>query len=70
MPALSPDDPLLDAAPRPLLTGADAAALGVRPGPGMGALLRAIYAQQLDGAVVDPAGAMAAARAWLANDPA
>lgn len=39
------------AAPAPLLLGRHLLALGVKPGPRMGQLLRAVYEQQLDGSV-------------------
>lgn len=38
-------------APKPLLLGRHLIALGIRPGPRMGEILRAVYEQQLDGAV-------------------
>ena len=52
-------------APAPLLLGRHLLALGVEPGPGMGAILRAVYEQQLDGTVVTLEDAQAAARALL-----
>ncbi len=39
------------APPRPLLLGRHLLALGVKPGPRMGEILRAVYERQLDGAV-------------------
>jgi tRNA nucleotidyltransferase (CCA-adding enzyme) len=47
--------------PEPLLKGRDLLALGVPPGPEMGRVLRAVYEQQLDGAVtsLDEARALA-----------
>jgi len=54
------------APPPPLLLGRHLMALGVAPGPAMGEMLRAIYEQQLDGAVTTVEEADAAARALLA----
>ena len=51
--------------PTPLLRGRDLIALGVAPGPEMGALLKQVYRAQLDGAVQTPADALRAARALL-----
>ncbi len=53
------------AAPPPLLLGRHLMALGVAPGPAMGEILRAIYEQQLDGAVATFAEAERAARELL-----
>ena len=39
------------APPRPILLGRHLLALGVKPGPRMGEILRAVYERQLDGAV-------------------
>lgn len=49
--------------PAPILMGRHLLELGVSPGPAMGAILRAIYEQQLDGAVTTLDEAMDAARA-------
>jgi hypothetical protein len=57
------------APPPRLLLGRHLKALGVPPGPHMGELLRAVYAQQLDGDVETPEQALAAARAWLSAPP-
>ena len=51
--------------PPRLLLGRHLKTLGVPPGPHMGELLRAIYAQQLDGDVETTEQALVAARAWL-----
>lgn len=51
--------------PEPLLKGRHLLALGVSPGPAMGELLRAVYEQQLDGAVTTLDEAEAAARRLL-----
>ncbi len=51
--------------PAPLLRGRDLLALGVAPGPQMGALLREIYDLQLDGELTTHEEALAAARARL-----
>jgi tRNA nucleotidyltransferase (CCA-adding enzyme) len=48
--------------PSPVLLGRHLVALGVRPGPQMGAILKAVYEQQLDGAVSSLDDAIAAAR--------
>ena len=37
--------------PEPILKGRDLVALGVRPGPELGHVLRAVYERQLDGAI-------------------
>jgi len=47
--------------PRALLQGRDLQALGMKPGPHMGQLLREIYALQLDGAITTPETARAEA---------
>jgi tRNA nucleotidyltransferase (CCA-adding enzyme) len=49
------------AAPRPLLLGRHVVALGVPPGPQVGAILRAVYERQLDGTVVTLDDALALA---------
>jgi len=51
--------------PGPILLGRHLIELGVRPGPAMGDILKAVYEQQLDGKVSDLAGAIAAARALI-----
>ena len=50
------------AAPAPILMGRHLLDLGVPPGPRMGAILKAVYEQQLDGAVATLDDAVAAAR--------
>lgn len=55
-----------DAAPSPLLLGRDVLALGVAPGPRVGALLRAAYELQLEGALADRDQALAWLRAQSA----
>jgi tRNA nucleotidyltransferase (CCA-adding enzyme) len=54
--------------PEPLLRGRDLLALGLEPGPRIGATLAAVYERQLDGAVTTSAEALAEARRIL--DPA
>jgi tRNA nucleotidyltransferase (CCA-adding enzyme) len=49
-------------APAPILLGRHLMDLGVKPGPAMGEILKAVYEQQLDGAVTDLDGALAAAK--------
>lgn len=56
---------VLEQAPRPILQGRDAQALGLRPGPDMGALLKAAFEAQLDGEFDDLSCAVAWARAEL-----
>jgi len=56
------------APPAPLLLGRHLLALGVRPGPGMGEILRAVYEQQLDGTVTTLDEAHAVARGLLSAD--
>ena len=51
--------------PGPILLGRHLLELGMRPGPAMGEILKAVYEQQLDGTVTDLESAMAAARALL-----
>jgi len=58
-------------APRPILMGRHLIDLGVAPGPRLGEILRAVYEQQLDGAVATLPDALAAARhAMHATGPA
>ncbi|MDA1259176.1 MAG: HD domain-containing protein [Planctomycetota bacterium] len=54
-----------DAAPAPLLQGRDVLALGVPPGPRVGALLREAYESQLDGGLADRDQALAWLRAQI-----
>lgn len=51
--------------PVPLLRGRDLLALGMSPGPAMGVVLRAVYEQQLDGAIATHDEALASARALV-----
>ncbi|HET7295169.1 MAG TPA: HD domain-containing protein [Vicinamibacteria bacterium] len=51
--------------PAPLLRGRDVVALGVRPGPEVGRIVRAVYERQLDGAVRTLEDAIAEARRLL-----
>jgi tRNA nucleotidyltransferase (CCA-adding enzyme) len=51
--------------PRPLLLGRHLLALGLSPGPRIGEILRAVYDEQLDGAVTTFDEALAAARRHL-----
>jgi tRNA nucleotidyltransferase (CCA-adding enzyme) len=53
------------AAPPPLLLGRHVLALGVAPGPRVGQILKAVYEQQLEGAVTTLDEAIAAAREQL-----
>ena len=54
------------AAPEPLLLGRHLVALGVRPGPQMGVILRQVYERQLDGRVTSVEEGIQAAREILA----
>jgi tRNA nucleotidyltransferase (CCA-adding enzyme) len=51
--------------PGPILLGRHLLELGMRPGPAMGEVLKAVYEQQLDGKVTDLDAALAAARALM-----
>jgi tRNA nucleotidyltransferase (CCA-adding enzyme) len=51
--------------PEPFLRGRDVVALGVRPGPAVGEVLRAVYERQLDGFVRSSEEALAEARKIL-----
>ena len=51
--------------PKPLLLGRHVVAMGVKPGPRVGDILRAVYEQQLDGRVTTEAEALEAARRAL-----
>ena len=55
------------APPPPILMGRHLLALGARPGPGVGSILRRVYERQLDGAVTTLEEATAEARALLEN---
>jgi tRNA nucleotidyltransferase (CCA-adding enzyme) len=56
-----------DAAPKPILQGRDLQALGLAPGKHFGALLKASFEAQLEGAFADHDGAMAWLRARVAE---
>ena len=58
-----------DLEPALLLSARDLLALGCSPGPGLGALLRALEDEQLRGTLTDQAGALAWARRRLGLDP-
>jgi tRNA nucleotidyltransferase (CCA-adding enzyme) len=51
--------------PEPLLLGRHVLALGVQPGPRVGAILRAVYEEQLDGKVQSLDDAIEAAKGIL-----
>jgi tRNA nucleotidyltransferase (CCA-adding enzyme) len=55
--------------PAPILMGRHLIALGVEPGPKMGEILKAVYEQQLDGAVTSLEDAEASARAMIGAGP-
>jgi tRNA nucleotidyltransferase (CCA-adding enzyme) len=54
--------------PEPLLRGRDVLALGLRPGPEVGRVVRAVYERQLDGAVTTREEAVDEARRVLETD--
>lgn len=54
-------------APKPILLGRHLLALGVKPGPRMGEILREVYERQLDGAVASVEDGIAAAREILGS---
>jgi tRNA nucleotidyltransferase (CCA-adding enzyme) len=56
------------AAPDPIVMGRHLLELGVKPGPGMGKLLKEIYERQLDGRVTTLDEGLAAARDLLHHD--
>jgi tRNA nucleotidyltransferase (CCA-adding enzyme) len=51
--------------PEPILLGRHLLALGVKPGPRVGEILKAVYEQQMDGAVTTVDEAIAAATGLL-----
>ena len=53
--------------PAPMLLGRHLIELGVKPGPAMGGLLKAVYERQLDGEITSLDEAMAAAKVLIAN---
>jgi tRNA nucleotidyltransferase (CCA-adding enzyme) len=53
--------------PAPILLGRHLLALGLKPGPRVGEILKSVYEQQLDGQVTDLDSAMALARTLLAR---
>lgn len=55
--------------PTPFLLGRHLKSLGVSPGPSMGLILKAVYALQLDGHVIDLPSARIAAQDWLLANP-
>ena len=55
--------------PAPLLLGRHLLAEGLSPGPGSGRILKAVYEQQLDGAVSTKDEALTAARALIGRNP-
>ena len=57
------------APPAPILMGRHLLALGVRPGPGVGSILKQVYERQLDGGITTLEEATAAARALLKEPP-
>jgi tRNA nucleotidyltransferase (CCA-adding enzyme) len=55
-------------APKPLLLGRHLLALGLRPGPQIGIILRQVYERQLDGGITTTEEAVAAAREILERE--
>jgi tRNA nucleotidyltransferase (CCA-adding enzyme) len=53
-----------NAPPKPILLGRHLLAIGVRPGPHMGEILRLVYERQLDGAVTNVEEGLAVAREY------
>jgi hypothetical protein len=53
--------------PAPILLGRHVLALGLQPGPRVGAILKAVYEQQLDGAVTTIDEAIRAATSLVAS---
>ena len=53
-----------NAPPKPILLGRHLLAIGVRPGPQMGEILRLVYERQLDGAVTNVEEGLAVAREY------
>ena len=53
--------------PEPILKGRHLQGLGMKPGPAMGAVLKAVYDLQLDGTVTDLESALAAATRVIAH---
>lgn len=51
--------------PAPILLGRHVLALGIKPGPKVGEILKAVYEQQLDGHIQDLDGAIEAARRFI-----
>ena len=51
--------------PAPILLGRHVLALGVKPGPRVGEILKAVYEQQMDGRVINLDQAIAAAKRLL-----
>ena len=51
--------------PAPMLLGRHLLAMGLKPGPRVGEILKAVYEQQLDGTVTTTDDAIAAARLLL-----
>jgi tRNA nucleotidyltransferase (CCA-adding enzyme) len=55
--------------PAPILLGRHVLALGIKPGPRVGEILKAVYEKQLDGHVTDLDGAIALAKTLTSNLP-
>ena len=54
-------------APKPLLLGRHLLALGLKPGPEVGRILRQVYERQLDGAITTTEEGIALAREIIAD---
>jgi tRNA nucleotidyltransferase (CCA-adding enzyme) len=55
--------------PEPILLGRHLLALGLKPGPRIGEILKVVYEQQMDGSVTNLDDAIAAAKQTLSLDP-
>jgi tRNA nucleotidyltransferase (CCA-adding enzyme) len=55
--------------PEPILLGRHLLALGLKPGPRIGEILKAIYELQMDGAITNLDEAISAAKRALSPEP-
>jgi tRNA nucleotidyltransferase (CCA-adding enzyme) len=59
---------LQDGAPAPILLGRHLLEMGMRPGPRVGEISKAVYEMQLDGRVIDLDNAKQAAKEMMSTD--